>query len=129
MSNILTDEEKERIRKEQLRKIAELEKKRELEKKLNSDSSTKKMLNVEIKEQKKEKLKEEYEKETFEKEMKQRGFVKYIENWVSKEEHLRLVEEEDTKVKRLTTKVEKAKERRIDKAEEDYNNLTIDNEF
>ena len=126
MSHILSEEEKERIRREQLRKIAELEKK----KKLSSSgvSVTQKMFVAEAKQKQKDRVKEEFEKKIFEEEMRQRGFVKYGDDWISKEEFLQRKKEEEEKEKKLKEKLEKAKERKIDKAEEEYENLVIDNE-
>ncbi len=129
MSNILSEEEKNRIRKNQLRKIAELQKKKEIDSKLKpTDEKTQKMHQLESKMKKKEKAKQSFEEEIFEKEMKQRGFICHNGEWVSGEEHRSLLEEEKNAENRKKDNIEKAKERKFDKAEENYINLKIDNE-
>lgn len=121
MSGVLSDQEKEKIRRDQMRRIAEVQKQRELGKKLPGvEEATRRMLKKESEDRERDKAREDYEQKIFEEEMKKRGFVQYQGEWVSKEEYLRLREAEDAEKQRMEDKVEKAKERKIDRAEETY---------
>jgi hypothetical protein len=124
MSNILSEEEKEKIRRKQLRKIAELEKQKEISRLDDTEADiNKRSVQHEAKERETKLAREEYEKKIFQDEMKRRGFMEYKGEWVSKADFVALKKQEKFNSTKREEKIEKARERKIDRAEEHYQTL------
>lgn len=119
MSEILSAEEKERIRKEQLRRAAELQKRK------SAADSPGVVVDADPAEaeRRRQRAVEDYKARVLDEEMTRRGFVKHAGTWVSREEFERLKAAEEEERQRLVGKVERAKERAIDRDEEHYREL------
>lgn len=120
MTEILSPEEKERLRKEQMRRIAELEQKRRA---AASPSAAPEVVSAEEAERRRRLAAEEYKAKVLAEEMVRRGFVKHGDRWMSREEQAELLAREAEERERLAGKVERAKERKVERDEAFYENL------
>lgn len=120
MSEILSAEEKERLRKEQMRKIAELEKRKAAA--APSVAAPDAAVQAEA-ERRKRLAAEEYKAKVLEEEMRRRGFVRHEGEWLSREERDARVAHAEEEKARLAGKVERARERKVERDEAAYEAL------
>ena len=121
MSDILSAEEKERIRKEQLRHVAELQNRKAADGAVAAGPAPE--ADPAEAERRRQRAVEDYKARVLEEEMVRRGFVRHGDRWISREEAEALKAAEAEERERLAEKVERAKERKIDRDEERYDQM------
>lgn len=120
MTEILSPEEKDRIRKEQMRRIAELEQKKKAG---PAVAVLPEAVSAADAERKRRQAAEEFKAKVLAEEMTRRGFVRHGDEWITREEQAALATREVEEKERLAGKVERAKERKVDRDEAFYEKL------